>query len=285
MEIFINEVSLEGQYITEVEFREAIKIFNSIFELIYQKVKHTRLYTEDSHIYANYEAIKGSSFQASLNQLKDKSLKQAFVNIVFNKLNPKQWRTEQLHSLEDLFDLLTINNDYKDVRSTSLAEVAERKLQNYQKEYLLINFADSSFKITHPNIKNCCFITIVKNNDEVHKIFIDGIDSKFSLECWLEDKLNLSKLEYSIHTIEPPRDEQTILQDNTRFQKTSLKWQGRYIYYELTTGRYWYVDNLHFGKASHLEVFDKKGFHLGEADLQGKIDTDKKDKNKTIDLS
>ncbi|BDI14472.1 hypothetical protein ANSO36C_02740 [Nostoc cf. commune SO-36] len=53
----------------------------------------------------------------------------------------------------------------------------------------------------------------------------------------------------------------------------------------MLTGMYWYVDNLHYGTAAHLEVFDKRGYHIGEADLQGDINTSKKDKNKTIDLS
>lgn len=285
MEIFINEVSLEGQFMTEAEFRDAIKVFNSIFELINQKIKNKDFYKEDSNIYANYEAIKGSTFNASLNQLKDKSLKIAFMNIVFNKSNPKEWRKEKLHSSEDLFDCLTIDNDYKNVCDTSLAEVAERKIQNENKAYLLVNFINSSFKITHPYIINCCLITVIKNNVEDNQICIDGVDSKLALEYWLENKLNLSSLEYSLDVTEPPRDEQTILQDNTRFQKTSRKYDGRCIYCELPTGMYWYVDNLHYGKAAHLEVFDKRGCHLGEADLQGNVDTSKKDKNKTINLS
>jgi hypothetical protein len=48
---------------------------------------------------------------------------------------------------------------------------------------------------------------------------------------------------------------------------------------------YEYVDNFHFGKGAHIEVFDGRGLHVGEADLQGNIDTGKKDKDKTIDLS
>jgi hypothetical protein len=285
MEIFINEVSLEGQFVTEAEFRESIKIFNAIFELINQKIKDKKTYKEDSNIYANYEGIKGSNFTASLNQLKDKSLKTAFINIVFNKSNPKEWRKEQLHSPEDLFDCLTINNDYKDVCNTSLAEVAERKIQNNNQQYLLINFVKSSFTIPHRNIQNCCLITIIKNSDEENRICIDGVERPSALEYWLEDKFSLSKLEYSLDATIPPRDEQTILLDITRFQKTPRKYDARCIYCELTTGRYWYVDNLHFGQAAHLEVFDKRGFHIGESDLHGNVDTSKKDKDKTIDLS
>jgi hypothetical protein len=44
------------------------------------------------------------------------------------------------------------------------------------------------------------------------------------------------------------------------------------------------VDNLHIGKAAHLEVFDKTGRHLGETDLQGNLNPVKKDLAKTIQL-
>ena len=53
----------------------------------------------------------------------------------------------------------------------------------------------------------------------------------------------------------------SILDDKKRFRKTSNIFQGRNIYAELTTRTYWYIDNLHTGKASHFEVFDKHGKH------------------------
>lgn len=151
--------------------------------------------------------------------------------------------------------------------------------------YLLINFTNSSFQLPHPHINSCCIISVYKNNDETNLINLDGIDSKSALENWLENKLNLSKVEYDEYSIEPPKDEQTILRDITRFKKTSFRYDGRVIYCEVAIVRYWYVDNLHYGKADHLEVFEKTGYHIGEADLQGNIDISKKDKDKTINLS
>ena len=92
MEIFINEVSLEGQYLNDVEFKEAVIVFKAIFDLINEKFKDKQIYKEDSNFYVNYEAVKGTNFKQSLNQIKDKSLKLAFMNVFFNKLNPKEWR-------------------------------------------------------------------------------------------------------------------------------------------------------------------------------------------------
>lgn len=139
MQIFINEVSLEGQYPTDAEFKDAIIVFKSIFDLINEKIKTKQIYKEDSRLYVNYEAIKGSNFNVSLNKLRDKSLKQAFINIVFNKLNPKEWRQEQVHSSTDLFDCLISDENYINVTDTSLAEVTERKLQNSDSIYLFID--------------------------------------------------------------------------------------------------------------------------------------------------
>ena len=45
------------------------------------------------------------------------------------------------------------------------------------------------------------------------------------------------------------------------------------------------MDNFHYGQASHIEVFNAQGEHIGESDLDGNIDDTKKDSNKMIDLS
>jgi DNA-directed RNA polymerase beta' subunit len=119
MEIFINEVCLEGQYLNEAEFTEAVKVFKAIFEVINEKIKDKQIYKENSTLFVNYEAVKGSNFYQSLKQIKDKSLKLAFENVLFNKLNPKEWRKEQVHSSTDSFDCLMINEQYKVVNDTS----------------------------------------------------------------------------------------------------------------------------------------------------------------------
>ena len=67
MEIFINEVSLEGQYFTEAEFAESVRIFLDIFFIVKDKVKDNKVYTEDSQLLVYYEAIKGSKLIKSLN--------------------------------------------------------------------------------------------------------------------------------------------------------------------------------------------------------------------------
>jgi hypothetical protein len=284
MEIFINEVSLEGQYTSELEFVSAIKDFIEIFKLLNKKTNNKQVYKEDSKLFVNYNAIRESNFSASLNIIKDKSLKQAFVEIVFNKQNPKEWRKEQLHSSDDLFDYLN-NETSKNVTDTSLAEVSERSLRNGDSIYLVINFKSSTFNLLHPDIKECCTIPIIKNNDETQPIKLDGIDSHSALQNWLEVKLSLSRIEYDFLSRYPPKDQQTILRDTQRFQKTQILYYGRSVYREVQSDRYWYVDNFHYGQASHIEVFNAQRDHIGESDLDGNIDETKKDSNKMIDLS
>ena len=72
MEFFINEVSLEGQYLDQEQFVEAIKVLRDILEII-KDLKSYSIY-KDSQIFIYCEAIKDQIFQQSLNSIRDKSL-------------------------------------------------------------------------------------------------------------------------------------------------------------------------------------------------------------------
>ena len=74
------------------------------------------------------------------------------------------------------------------------------------------------------------------------------------------------------------------LLDTTRFEKcTGIdEIQGASVYREIETGRYWYKDMLH---KTHYEVFNSTGKkHLGEADMDGNLDENKKDTSKSAIL-
>lgn len=74
------------------------------------------------------------------------------------------------------------------------------------------------------------------------------------------------------------------LNDTNRFLKMSGMdpVQGATVYKELKTGYFWYKDMLH---KTHYEVFDKTGRkHLGEANLEGTIDSGKADPSKHLDI-
>ena len=70
----------------------------------------------------------------------------------------------------------------------------------------------------------------------------------------------------------PPRDEETVLADRSRFARTGKVERKcrRQVYVEIETGHLWYVDNLHYGDAAHLEVFSSTAQHLGEAEIHGR---------------
>ncbi|WP_243143336.1 hypothetical protein [Clostridium estertheticum] len=62
-----------------------------------------------------------------------------------------------------------------------------------------------------------------------------------------------------------PLDKETVL-GGKDYNKTSIKVKGAQVYKK---GEYYYYrDTFHTGEASHLEVFDKRGKHVGEANPQ-----------------
>lgn len=274
MEIFINECSLTGQYYDKEEFENSLKSLTSVFYFINEKVKNeNKQIFGDLQVFINYEAIKGSNFFAAYNKT-NQQLKQQFLSNVFQRSGAKNWTSEQVHSHEDKFFYSSSDEDIHDVSNTSIAEVAERTLQNPNNNYLLVNFINSIFCVEncqHPDIRECFSIPIVKNNSEEFPIKLDSLDNKFALENWLREKQVLKDSELK-----------GVLKDTKKFRKTSRNWDGQSIYHEIHTKRYWYLDNLH---KNHFEVFDSTGKnHLGIADLEGNIDETKKDPNRSIDI-
>ena len=124
MEIYINESSLTGQYFSEAEFSAAVIAFMAIFD----KVNEKKLVAyKQRNVLLHKKALLESIFPSSLEQLRNKSLKEAFRRLVFNRSNPKDWTLEQLHLASDVFLCPEIDDT---VENTVLAEVAERLLQD-----------------------------------------------------------------------------------------------------------------------------------------------------------
>ena len=257
VEIFINECSLHGQYQSSKEFENAVRNFMAVFKLIGQKRKNdlnAELYKD---VFLDFQAIKNEPFQKSLNQIKDQSLKQAFVGLIFNTINPQNWRDDSKLKEVDKYHLVENNQD---VGNTSIAEIAERTLLSSEQSYLLINFLASCFQNSHPNFSLCRFISVTKNQTQT--IYLDCLDNKAAFEEWVKDKL----------------DERDFLARNTdRFERADKQYHGAPVYIEHKTKKCWYLDNLH---KDHYEVFDSNGSHVGEANLDGVIDITKKDKKK-----
>ncbi|CDG36446.1 Hedgehog/intein hint domain protein [Acetivibrio thermocellus BC1] len=66
-----------------------------------------------------------------------------------------------------------------------------------------------------------------------------------------------------------PLDKETVL-NSKEYQKTNIKVKGAQVYKK--GDKYYYRDTFHTGEAAHLEVFDKRGNHIGEANpLTGEL--------------
>jgi len=209
-----------------------------------------------------YRLVRDEVLTASINRLREKSFKQLIFDSL-NKIGMANWRDQQAHSINDSFTC-----DDLDVRETSLAELTERALQNRELVGTLINFPNSRYSTR-------IVLEIVKNGCETSHLAC--AENKSQLAAWLKEVLNLGFADYDYNSNRPPDDCQTVLRDVTRFQRTGQFQQGRRVHLEIQTRRYWYVDHFHYGRASHLEVFDSRGQHLGESDLDGVVDTTKQD--------
>ena len=81
-----------------------------------------------------------------------------------------------------------------------------------------------------------------------------------------------------------PQDKETILSDKSKYTKTNFRVKGASVY-KGKDGNYYYRDTFHTGESAHLEVFNKKGIHLGEADpITGEIIPGTADPSKTLKI-
>lgn len=254
MEIFINELSLHGQYPSQEIFTQAVTQFVEIFSLIQDKIQNKEMFKDEFFITKN--ALKEESFQQSFDRIKNIQLKNAFRGIIFNKLNPINWQTEQLHSSEIIYTSETCTAQDKFVTETSVAEIAERKLQRPNKRYVLINFIQSQFN-------DCGCFEVTK--EDVDIIELECIETKEALEKWLD--LPASPLDI-------------LLRNPERFIRTKFKQQGATVFQEKQTSFYWYIDNFH---KDEFEVFNSIKEHIGVANLEGIIQPNSKKDGRTLD--
>ncbi len=216
----------------------------------------------------NEQAIKDVHINASLPDNGD--LLRAFLN---NIKSAVKWESERVHSNDDQYNW---RKEY--VTGTSVAELAERKLQNNKLAGILLNFSKSSYS-SEDQIN-------IKKNSNVN-IDVDCSFDEKTLTLWLR-KYNFVPQHdaYDPSSKLAPLDDQTILAEDM-FEKTQYKNKGRRVYRLKGTNQLWVVDaseGHQFGEP-HLEVFSEiNGEHLGTS-LYNKIDLDKRYKrNRKINL-
>lgn len=81
-----------------------------------------------------------------------------------------------------------------------------------------------------------------------------------------------------------PQDKETVLSDKSEYTKIGLRVKGAAVY-KGKDGNYYYRDTFHTGESAHLEVFNRQGVHLGEANpITGEIIPGTADSSKTLKI-
>lgn len=62
---------------------------------------------------------------------------------------------------------------------------------------------------------------------------------------------------YNCGSSVPPRDEESILADTSKFEATEHRYNGRQMYRRKGTNNLCYIDSKHFGGAAHIEEFNE----------------------------
>jgi hypothetical protein len=269
MDIFINERSFHGQYFERSELESAFKEFLAMLRSLANLKNQVRVYRNEDP-FRVYQVFRAEAVVKSINNLRDKSFARELISTLYNRLNTVDWTQRRVHLETDIFEC-----DGDDVCNSSIAELAEMKLVDGEIYDLLLNFPKSKYE-------GKAALNVERN--QVDACSLSCAESAASISSWLTSK-GLRKLIYDRTSKIPPRDFETVLLDVPRFRRANRKYDGREMYFEPGTKRYWYVDNLHFGAAAHIEVFDRSGKHLGEASLEGELDVGRADPLKDITIS
>ena len=251
MEILINELSLNGQFLTVQDFvNDGLTPFTATLKEL-NTSKDVVLKKQD---FWNSQITSINDLHSILVQKSDEITR--FKSIVSSLIDKPFWEDSQKHNIED---------DYEYNRSkiigSSLAESCER-------DKVVISFIHANFSSAK--------LQTFRNKKPI------DVDNLFSKEHYIEiaySRNQINKCEYFERKF--AFDQIVLLENECRFRKTNKPpQQGRSVYEEISTGYYWYLDNLH---QNHYEVFNNDGQHVGEANLQGIIDYSKRG-NKTIKL-
>lgn len=262
MQFFINELTLQEQYCNGQEFEDAIRRLLLTAKKI-EEVDNPKELLSDKTKLAGFKPVAGKFFHVSLNEV-DKDYRELFKKFIYETSD--DWRKNQKHAITDSF--MIGNNSVTD---TSLAELAERKFIEGM-PCALLNFQGSTLASQQ-------VISVIKNG--LTTIVLDCIEDDLNLSGWISQHgINA----YNFSSTVPPSDNQTVLRQARRFVRTHKVEQGRTVYREKRTGYFWFVDHLHCGAGSHIEVFDQRGGHVGDSDLEGNINYGNKNATKRINI-
>ena len=246
MQFWLNEKSLNQQFNSIQEFKEAIIAMNAIFSFIEEKRKNDVFFKDNLLFKADYKAIKDEYFQFSFNKI-NPQLQYDFKKYLNEGIKAKDWRLEKQHNENDKF---YCKISKQDVCNTTLAEVAERNLKA-EIDNVIVNFANSFYK-------NCKEIDIFKNDEKY--------ENPIKISCIEQAK------DFNNFVIK--QDNSTIyhnyLENSGLFEKTNLCYTGTgvRIFRKKSDSSYWYFDFNHNENGKpHFEVFNRTKTYEGSAYL------------------
>lgn len=247
MEIFINENSLHGQY-AQHNVLEKLRNFLTIIKVVNQLMEPPKLLSSSKMF--EFQAIEGSHLNTTFRAHKD--LWDALTN---NLKNTVQWQHEQTHSENSDYEHSQVN-----YVTRSIAEFAERKIQSGVTQRHLLNFPNSIFATSTS-------LEVIKDKAETTTLSCSN-DEEELIEWLISVGLIDPNKEYDVKAKHPPMDYQTVLSDKSVFAVTGRRNQGRRIYKRIGTTELWVVDNQHYGKAAHIEIFrETTDVHLGISEI------------------
>lgn len=264
IEIFLNERSLHAQFRDLAEVSTSLVGINQVLARIADLKQGKRAFY-DSQLY-NAPTTSNRNFSSCLEHIPNKSVRVQFKLLFRQRLGFISWRAEQLQAV------CSYVWNGQEVTDSSVAELAERSLQN--RIGFLLNFSPSDFPSGH------C-IEVQKELSEA--VILHSVNSESDLDQWCKSFPKLSLTQFDPACGRPPLDEETCLVYAGRFQRMhGLRNKGRQVYLERKSSLYFCVDSGHRRDDAHLEVFDARGNHIGEANLDGDINLSKADATKSL---
>jgi hypothetical protein len=234
---------------------------NEFHTVVISFLKSLKLILSNEHVSVNLFRSRrllttqlscGNDFQYILNNSTPKELKVLLKNKMFKMT--KEWEGVRCHSPNDYFEFA--GECYTDF---TLAEVVESNINGFDSQLIQFN---SPLSLSIPHLFVC--------KDGCHPpIKIDVLCTQEKYDAWVVQRFHPTIFCYDYTANIPPTDNQTMLKQRDRFKDTCYLNQGRVVYQEITSKRYFCVDNLHYAQAAHIEVWDKRGLYLGEVDLGG----------------
>lgn len=167
-----------------------------------------------------------------LQNLGNKDLKRKFRIALRNAVN---WDASPLSQMGAIY----LHRD-KDVSWSSMSEAYENN------NSLLVN-------LTRSDIDEPVALIEKKGNDYVEVASY----SNASVVIGEVIKSGWRQKTYNLNSSVPPRDEESILADASKFEATEYRFKGRLMYRRKGTDHLCYIDSKHYGGAAHIEEFNE----------------------------